>query len=83
MNATCRNDLDERMDRMNTNENAEVLMAAFQSGNTDAIAELYTLYRSPLYCFMFRLTQDKQLSIDLVQDTFLQLHRYFERFQLR
>lgn len=50
-------------------------MKQFQSGHVDAFGTLYERLHEPLYCFLFRYTQDEQLSIDIVHDTFEQLHK--------
>ncbi|WP_144463723.1 RNA polymerase sigma factor [Siminovitchia fortis] len=42
-------------------------------GSSETIETLYELYREPLYKFVFRYTNDQQLSIDVVQDTFEKL----------
>ncbi|WP_370875120.1 RNA polymerase sigma factor [Cytobacillus purgationiresistens] len=56
-------------------------MEAFQQGNDEAFGKLYTLIKPSLYAFLFRYTRDEQGSADLVQDTFVKLHRYKNHFQ--
>lgn len=46
----------------------------------ESLEQAYTLYKDSLYRFIYRYTQDEQLSIDLVQDTFLKYHNYKKRF---
>ncbi|SNX67021.1 RNA polymerase ECF family sigma subunit [Bacillus oleivorans] len=57
---------------MNPNED---YIEAFLKGDDDGIAWLYQQYRVPLYQFIYRFTNEEQLSIDIVQDTFLQLQK--------
>ncbi|MGQ0440004.1 RNA polymerase sigma factor, partial [Bacillus sp. B-TM1] len=53
----------------------EELMLAYQSGDKQAGEKLYVLIKPALYTFLYRFNRDEQLSIDLVQDTFLTLER--------
>jgi RNA polymerase sigma-70 factor, ECF subfamily len=57
-------------------EREDELMIAYQNGDEGALEGLYTLLRQPLYSFIFRYTRDEQLSIDVVQDSFVNLQRY-------
>src|SRR5699024_3569454 len=38
--------------------------------------QIYILLRQPLYSFIYRYSRDEQLSIDIVQDTFIKLQRH-------
>lgn len=38
--------------------------------------ELFVTYKKPIYQFVYRYCQDEQLSIDIVQDTFVRFHKY-------
>ncbi|MFE8703011.1 RNA polymerase sigma factor [Cytobacillus sp. FJAT-54145] len=49
-------------------------MLQFQNGDKEAFNRLYVLLKPSLYAFLFRFTKDEQLSIDLVQDSFIKLH---------
>ncbi|PMC33786.1 RNA polymerase subunit sigma-70 [Bacillus sp. UMB0899] len=51
-------------------------MIAYQNGDDEALDRIYTILRQPLYSFIFRYSRDEQLTIDLVQDTFVKLQRY-------
>ncbi|KOP84009.1 RNA polymerase sigma factor [Cytobacillus solani] len=51
-------------------------MIAYQNGDDDALAGIYTLLKPALYSFIYRYTRDQQLSIDIVQDSFVKLQRY-------
>ena len=53
----------------------EELMLAYQRGDKRAGEKLYILIKPALYTFLYRFNRDEQLSIDLVQDTFLTLER--------
>ncbi|GGL64922.1 RNA polymerase sigma factor [Sporolactobacillus putidus] len=55
-------------------------MIAYQNGDDAALNEIYILYKNPLYSFVFRYTREEQLSIDIVQDTFMRLQRYKHRY---
>ncbi len=59
------------------NRTAEQWMIAYQDGEEDALEHIYRLYREPLYSFLFRYTRDENMSVDVVQDTFvkLQIHK--------
>lgn len=61
---------------MRLNEREDELMIAYQNGDTKALDGIYTLLKQPLYSFIFRYTRDEQLSIDIVQDTFVKLQHY-------
>ncbi|WP_077619618.1 RNA polymerase sigma factor [Bacillus sinesaloumensis] len=55
--------------------NVEKAIIQFQQGDKEALEVIYNLYKAPLYQFIFRYTNNEQLSIDLVQDTFEKLQR--------
>ncbi|MGE8206628.1 RNA polymerase sigma factor [Heyndrickxia sp. NPDC080065] len=55
--------------------NCEELFIEFQQGKLDALDSIYLAYKNPLYCFIYRYTNNEQLSIDIVQDTFEKLHK--------
>lgn len=55
-------------------------MAAFQSGDSEALEKIYLMLKGPLYSFIFRHTRDEQLSIDVVQDAFIKLQRKKHQF---
>ncbi len=57
-------------------EREDELMIAYQNGDDDALGGIYNLLKQPLYSFIFRYTRDEQLSIDIVQDSFVKLQRY-------
>ncbi|KAA0547206.1 RNA polymerase sigma factor [Bacillus sp. BGMRC 2118] len=51
-------------------------MVVYQNGDEEALGRIYTLLKPSLYSFIYRYTRDEQLSIDIVQDTFVNLQRY-------
>lgn len=53
----------------------EDLMEYFQEGNTEAFNELVRRYQDRLHNFLFRYTHDHQDCEDLVQETFLRVHK--------
>lgn len=65
---------------MRLNEREDELMIAYQNGDNTALEGIYTLLKQPLYSFIFRYTRDEQLSIDIVQDTFVKLQRHKDDF---
>lgn len=56
------------------------LMRAYQNGEEEALEKLYLLFQKPLYAFVFRYSRDEQLSIEIVQDTFVKLQQNKHRF---
>ncbi|OAS82755.1 RNA polymerase subunit sigma-70 [Metabacillus litoralis] len=61
---------------MRLSEREDELMIAYQNGDNEALERIYTLLKQSLYSFIFRYSRDEQLSIDIVQDTFVKLQRY-------
>lgn len=53
----------------------EELMEHFQSGQEKAFNELFARYKDRLHNFLYRYTHDHQDCEDLVQETFLRVHR--------
>jgi RNA polymerase sigma-70 factor, ECF subfamily len=51
------------------------LMVRYQAGEADAFEQLYTLLAPPLRHYLLALARDGQRADDLLQDTFLQIHR--------
>ncbi|WP_141431170.1 RNA polymerase sigma factor [Bacillus sp. 03113] len=51
-------------------------MIAYQNGDDEALEGIYTFLKPSLYAFVFRYTREEQLSIDIIQDTFVKLQRY-------
>ncbi|MGN7312884.1 RNA polymerase sigma factor [Alkalicoccobacillus gibsonii] len=57
-------------------------MIAYQNGDEIALERIFERYRDPLYRFLYRYSKDEQLSIDIVQDTFVTLQtkkRHFDQ----
>ncbi|MDG5472030.1 RNA polymerase sigma factor [Jeotgalibacillus sp. ET6] len=50
-------------------------MIAYQQGDMESLDQLYLLLKGPIYSFVYRYSRDEQLSIDIVQDTFIKLQR--------
>ncbi|WP_010676833.1 RNA polymerase sigma factor [Bacillus timonensis] len=59
---------------------AEEAILQLQKGDKEALEVIYNVYKAPLYQFVFRYTNNEQLSIDLVQDTFEKLQHKFHQF---
>jgi RNA polymerase sigma-70 factor, ECF subfamily len=51
------------------------LMVRYQAGDADAFEQLYGALAPPLRRYLIALARDAQRADDLLQDTFLQLHR--------
>ncbi|MBU9714907.1 RNA polymerase sigma factor [Evansella tamaricis] len=58
----------------------EELMTAYQAGDRDALDAIYWLMKDSLYSFLYRYTRDEQLSIDIVQDTFVKLQQHKHQY---
>lgn len=43
---------------------------------------IYLTHKDSLYRFLYRYTRDEQLSIDLVQDTFVKFHKFQDRYDV-
>lgn len=61
---------------MTLNDQIDKLMLAYQNGDDAVLDQIYILLRQPLYSFIYRYSRDEQLSIDIVQDTFIKLQRH-------
>lgn len=48
-----------------------------------SLEELFVSYKTPIYLFIYRYCEEEQLSIDIVQDTFLRFHKYQHQFDAR
>ena len=66
---------------MRLSEREDELMIAYQNGDDEALEGIYILLKQSLYSFIFRYTRDEQLSIDIIQDTFVKLQRYKHNYQ--
>jgi RNA polymerase sigma-70 factor (ECF subfamily) len=58
------------------------LIAAINSGNSAAFEALYARYRDWVVALAHRFTQDPDLSLDVLQETFLYVLRKFPGFRL-
>lgn len=61
---------------LNDYEQEDEWMIAYQNGDDNKLGKIYNVLRKPIYSFIFRYSQDEQLSIDIVQDTFMKLQHY-------
>jgi RNA polymerase sigma-70 factor, ECF subfamily len=55
-------------------------VTALKNGDIEGLGPIYLLFKDPLYVFLYRYTRDEQLSIDLVQDTFIKFQKYVKVF---
>ncbi len=51
-------------------------MLSVKAGKTDQLSLLYERHKGPLYGFFYRLTSDRDISEDLVQNVFLRILKY-------
>lgn len=59
------------------------LMLAFKDGNEAAFDTLYRRHAPPLARYFWRSTMSQELSEELVQETFLKIHRYKHAYEPR
>jgi RNA polymerase sigma-70 factor (ECF subfamily) len=62
-------------------ETDEELMARFQSGDAQAMEELFARFQKPLFNFFYRMVGRRETAEDLVQETFLKLCRFGSTFR--
>jgi RNA polymerase sigma-70 factor (ECF subfamily) len=56
-------------------------MYQVRSGQVDRLAVLYDRYQAKLFGFFKGMTQDRELSADLVQNVFYRILKYKHQFQ--
>lgn len=56
-------------------------MLQVRSGEAEMLGVLFDRYQTPLYNFYTKMTQDRALSEDLVQDVFLRILRYRQTYR--
>lgn len=64
-----------RLRRMSDEELLIDLMRAYQNGSRDAFEKLYRCLKTPLYGFLLAHILNKSRAEDLLQESFLQIHR--------
>ena len=57
------------------------LLAAVRAGDEAAFAELVRRYRNQITNYVYRMTNDYELAVDLAQETFLRVYRAADRYQ--
>jgi RNA polymerase sigma-70 factor (ECF subfamily) len=58
----------------------EVLMRGVRSGHAALLAELFERHHRHVYGFLYRMTSNRELSEDLVQEVFLRILKYRESY---
>ena len=58
-----------------TDQQLKVYLSALKTGDKDAFSAIYQELKTPVYTVLVRLTGDRQLSEDLLQEVFLRLYR--------
>lgn len=61
----------------------EALMLEVRAGSTGLMAELFERHHRQVYGFFYRMSGNREMSEDLVQDVFLRILRYRETYQPR
>lgn len=59
----------------------EILMQSYQNGDERAFTRLFSRYETRLYNFFLRRLGDETVTADLYQKTWLNVHRYRERYE--
>ncbi len=59
----------------------EALMLRIRAGETRELAELFERHNRQVYGFFYRMTGNREMSEDLVQEVFLRILRYRETYQ--
>ena len=59
----------------------DIVMRAVQNGRIELAGRLFEKYQKPLYNFFLKLTRDTSISQDMLQDTFLRVLKYRNRYQ--
>lgn len=57
------------------------LMSKVRDGDLDKLGLLFERYKKPLYGFFYGLTRERDLSEDLIQNTFLRILKYRHLFR--
>src|SRR5918911_467915 len=57
------------------------LLEATRSGDEVAFAELVRRYRNQITNYVYRMTNDYELAVDLAQETFMRVYRAADRYQ--
>lgn len=58
-----------------TDQQLKEHLSAMKTGDKEAFSAVYTEMKTPVYTVLVRLTGDRQLSEDLLQEVFLRLYR--------
>src|SRR5437764_13371488 len=57
------------------------LLEATRTGDEAAFAELVRRYRNQITNYVYRMTNDYDLAVDLAQETFMRVYRAADRYQ--
>ncbi|MCP4896144.1 MAG: RNA polymerase sigma factor [bacterium] len=63
------------VDRAQEDKRLTELMTSYQKGSMDDFAELYSIMEKPLRRFLWSFVRNSSAAEDLLQETFLQVHR--------
>jgi RNA polymerase sigma factor (sigma-70 family) len=67
---------------MSTLPTDEQLVIQLRAGDLDALGLLYERYKAPVYRTALAITSDPAAAEDILQDSFLRLHKYAHRFDI-
>src|SRR3954471_864168 len=62
-------------------DDERVLVARLSAGDTGAFDQLYDAYRPRVFAFLLRMTRNRALAEDLLDDTWLRLARHASRLR--
>jgi len=80
--SVCREDAEPGLsDQDPVKESDEELMVACKEGDETALDELYRRYQGPVFGFAYRYMGNAEQAQDVVQETFLRVHRGREQYQ--
>ena len=62
------------------NSNKDIASNGLKELEEYSMEALFITYKTPIYEFVYRYCQDQQLSIDIVQDTFVRFYKYQKHY---
>lgn len=69
-------------DKTNKEENIKTLVLQAKEGSSDAFNSLYNMFYQPLYRFVLYKTGNKDITLDICQDTFLAWYKSLDTYVL-
>ena len=59
------------------------IIALVKSGNADAFTEIIERYKSPIFRYLYRLTNNYDIAQDIMQDTFIQAFQGLSKTEMK